>query len=148
MEIIAGMLLNEKQFLNIKPRYVEQVLATLASLAEIESVSLFNEKARMPDLTLPEISVRISKQIIRVADVIDGSIETWEPKEQHLANQFIRHYLPPALVDTVGENLFEKFPETYRRQLIASILSSRIVYRDGCQNLESMRDDTLAEFVR
>ena len=148
MEIIAGMLLNEKQFLNIKPRYVEQVLATLASLAEIESVSLFNEKARMPDLTLPEISVRISKQIIRVADVIDGSIETWEPKEQHLANQFIRHYLPPALVDTVGENLFEKFPETYRRQLIASILSSRIVYRDGCQNLESMRDDTLAELVR
>ena len=149
MEIIAGMLLSEKQFLDIKSMYVNQVLSTLASLAETESISLFNEKARMPDLTLPEISVRISKQIIRVADLIDVSIETWNPEEQDLANQFILHWLPPSLVEAVGENnLFDRFPETYRRQLIASILSSRIVYRDGCQNLESMRDDTLADLVR
>lgn len=148
MEIIAGMLLTEKQFLNIKPTYVEEVLGTLSSLAEIESISLFNEKARMPQLTLPEISVRISEQIIRVADIIDASIDQWDPKEQSLANQFICSWLPPSLVETVGDNLFERLPQTYRRQLISSILSSRIVYRDGCKSLESMHDETLAQLVR
>ena len=148
MEIIAGMLLTSKQFLDIKPDYVKQVLETLCSLAEIESISLFNERARMPDLTLPEISVRISKQIIRVGDIIDASISDWNDEEQSLANEFIRCYLPKSLIETVGENLFERFPENYRKQLIASILSSRIVYRDGCQSLESMRDESLAELVR
>ena len=148
MEIIAGMLLTGKQFLAIKPDYVKQVLETLCSLAEIESVSLFNESTRMPDLTLPEISVRISEQIIRVGDIIDTSIDNWSEEEQSLANEFIRSYLPKSLIETVGDELFERIPANYRKQLIASILSSRIVYRDGCQNLESMRDDSLAELVR
>ena len=148
MEIIAGMLLTEEQFLAIKPDYVNQVLETLCSLAEIESISLFNESARMPDLTLPEISVRISEQIIRVGDIIDASMDNWNKEEQSLANEFIRSYLPNSLVETVGEDLFERIPINYRKQLIASILSSRIVYRDGCQNLESMRDDSLAQLVR
>ncbi len=148
MEIIAGMLLSEDQFLAIKPAYVKQVLETLCSLAETESVSLFNESARMPEQTLPEISVRISEQIIRVADVIDSSIPNWTDEEQELGNDFIRCYLPRSLIETVGDKLFERFPKTYRRQLIASILSSRIVYREGCQNLESMRDETLVRLVR
>ncbi|QEG20313.1 NAD-glutamate dehydrogenase domain-containing protein [Mariniblastus fucicola] len=148
MEIIAGMLLTEEQFLAIKPDYVSQVLQTLCSLAEIESISLFNERSRMPDLTLPEISVRISEQIIRVADIIDNSIGGWTADEQRLANEFIRAYLPKSLTDTAGDELFDRFPKTYRRQLIASILSSRIVYREGCQNLESMREETLARLIR
>ena len=148
MEIIAGMLLSADEFLAIKPTYVQQVLETLCSLARIESISLFNERARMPELTLPEISVRISEQIIRVADIIDASIPSWNPDEQELANDFIRRYLPESLIKTVGEKLFSKFPKTYRRQLIASILSSKIVYREGCQQLDSMRDDTLAQLVR
>ena len=148
MEIIAGMLLTEEQFLAIKPTYVEEVLETLCELAQIESVSLFNEAARMPELTLPEISVRISQQIIRVADVIDQSVPAWDVNEQELANEFIRRYLPASLVEAMGEDLFGKFPKTYRRQLIASILSSRIVYREGCQQLESMRDNPLAALVR
>ncbi len=148
MEIIAGMLLSGQQFLDIKSSYVEQVLERLASLAEIESNSLFNEKSRMPDLTLPEISVRISKQIIRVADVIDSTVDSWNEDEQLLANEFIRSWLPDSLVEVVGDGLFDGFPKTYRKQLIASILSSRIVYRDGCQNLESMKDETLAQLIR
>ena len=148
MEIIAGMLLTEKQFLAIKPDYVSQVLETLCSLAEIESISLFNERTRMPDLTLPEISVRISEQIIRVADIIDTSIDSWSDEEQSLANEFIHGYLPKSLLEATGDELFEKIPKNYRKQLVASILSSRIVYRDGCQNLESMRDEALAQLVR
>lgn len=148
MEIIAGMLLSEEQFLAIKSDYVEQVLETLCSLADIESISLFNENTRMPDLTLPEISVRISEQIIRVGDIIDASIDQWSDREQALADEFIRCYLPKSLVAASGESLFERIPKTYRKQLIASILSSRIVYREGCQNLESMREESLARLVR
>jgi glutamate dehydrogenase len=148
MEIIAGMLLDEEQFLEIKPTYVQEVLETLCSLAEIESISLFNESSRMPDLTLPEISVRLSQQIIRVADIVDSSVPNWTEEEQQLGNEFIRCFLPASLVEAVGDELFDYFPSTYRRQLIASTLSSRIVYREGCQNLELMRDETLDRLVR
>jgi glutamate dehydrogenase len=148
MEIIAGMLLSDEEFLSIKPEYVKQVLETLCSLAEIESISLFNESSRMPDLTLPEISVRISEQIIRVADIIDECIGNWSEDEQGLANGFVRSHLPASLVEKVGDNLFDRIPTTYRNQLVASLLSSRIVYRDGCKNLESMQNEDLAQLVR
>jgi glutamate dehydrogenase len=148
MEIIAGMMLTEEQFLRIKPRYVKEVLQMLCSLAKIESISLFNEAARQPNLNLPEISVRISEQIIRVADVVDASIGQWNETEQQLANDFVRGYLPSSLIETVGVGLFDRIPATYRSQLIASILSNRIVYREGCQNLESMLDPCLARLVR
>jgi glutamate dehydrogenase len=147
LEIVAGMLLSEEEFLSIKPTYVEEVLVLLRKLASTEAISLFNEQSRLPELTLPEISVLMSKQIIRVADVINNSFDRWEPKDQQLASDFILYFLPKSLVDRVGEGLIDKIPHVYRRQLVAAILSSRIAYREGCQNIRSMTDAGLENLV-
>ena len=148
LEIIAGMLLTEEEFLLIKTQYVEEVLVLLRRLAKIEAISLFNEHGRQTEKTLPEISVMMSKEIIRVADVINDAFDRWSPEEQQLANDFILHFLPKSLVERVGDRLIENIPHVYRRQLVAAILSSRVAYREGCQNIREMSEGGLESLVR
>ena len=148
LEIIAGMTLTDKEFLEIKPKYVVELLELLRSLARTEANSLFMEKSRQPSQSLPEISVQISRQIIRVADVINNSVSEWSDVEHECANQFISDFCPDSLIEKAGPEFLTKIPEVYRCQLIAAILSSRIVYREGCRNVCDMTDGALAKLVR
>ncbi len=148
MEIIAGMLISNDQFLQIKKEYVREVLDLLCNLAYVESVSLFNEGRRRPDLNLPQISILISRQIIRVGDIIQNTIEAWQDDERSLADGFIHAYLPKSLTDAAGQQYIDRIPSDYRIQLVASILSSQIVYREGCRNLDHQSDDAIATLVR
>ena len=148
MEIIAGMLLSKEQFLQIKQSYVCEVLQLLCNLAYVESVSLFNEGRRQPQLNLPKISILISRQIIRIGDIVQETIGGWNADEQTLADGFIGAYLPKSLTEAAGTNYLQRIPPDYRNQLIASILSSQIVYREGCQNLDSQSDQAISTLVR
>ena len=148
MEIIAGMLISKEQFSQIKPEYVREVLELLCNLAYVESVSLFNEGRRRPDLNLPKISILISRQIIRMGDIVQDTIGGWNADEQRLADGFINAYLPKSLTGEAGSDYLERIPADYRNQLIASILSSQIVYREGCQNLDRQSDQAISTLVR
>ena len=148
MEIIAGMLISKNQFSEIKPTYVREVLELLCNLAYVESVSLFNEGRRRPDLNLPKISILISRQIIRMGDIVQETIGGWSADEQALADGFINAYLPKSLTDAAGADYRQRIPADYRNQLIASILSSQIVYREGCQNLDRQSDQAISTLVR
>ncbi|MEM7453502.1 MAG: NAD-glutamate dehydrogenase domain-containing protein [Planctomycetota bacterium] len=148
LEILGGILLPEAEFIEIKEQYVEQVLAILRSLASIEAISLFNEKRRQPDRSLPKISILISRQIIRVADQIAESFDDWDEQEHAIADDFILDFLPDSLIEKAGPEVTRKIPANYRKQLVASILSSRIVYREGCQNIEKLESEDLQELIR
>jgi hypothetical protein len=142
------MVLTETEFEAIKPVYVQEVLQLLKSLARIEAISLFNEHARQSTKSLPEISVELSQQIIRVADVISLSCQSWNETEAELADQFILEFLPASLVAQTSEELISRIPSVYRRQLIAAILSSRIVYREGYRNVSELSVAQLEDLVR
>ena len=144
LEIIAGMLVDNREFAEIKSRFVEEVLELLRELADIEAICLFNEQPRCPDLTLPELSVLVSKQILLIGDLIFDQIGSWSPADERLARDLILRYLPDCLHDKVGPELVEKIPPVYRNQLVAAILGSRVVYREGFQNLRNMRAEDLA----
>ena len=148
MEIIAGMLISKDQFSEIKPTYVREVLELLCNLAYVESVSLFNEGRRRPDLNLPKISILLSRQIIRIGDIVQETIGGWNADEQTLADGFIDAYIPKSLTDAAGADYLQRIPSDYRNQLIASILSSQIVYREGCQNLDRQSDQAISTLVR
>ena len=148
LEIIAAMLLSEKEFLSIKSVYVKEVLRLLRQLAGTEALGLFNERLRQPEVDLPRISVEISRQMIRLADIVNEGFERWLPEEHAIANEFVLAYLPSSLVSYLGDAMIERIPQTYRRHLVAAILSSRIVYREGCQGLASMHDSDLEQLIR
>ena len=141
-------LISKEQFLQIKTKYVREVLSLLCNLAYVESVSLFNEGRRRPDLNLPNISILISRQIIRVGDIVQETIDGWNTDEQSLADGFIGAYLPESLTNAAGADYLERIPADYRNQLVASILSSQIVYREGCQNLDRQSDQAISMLVR
>ncbi len=146
-EIIAGMLLNDDQFLAIKPDYVRQVIATLKRLAEVEAISLFQERRRQPLLSFPEISVMVSQQIIEVAQVIESQMPKWTSQHWAAAVQKAQANLPASLLAVASENPLGLLPEAYRRQMVSALLASRLVYREGCRNLELMTPDTLGKLA-
>ncbi|MEL7499380.1 MAG: NAD-glutamate dehydrogenase domain-containing protein [Planctomycetota bacterium] len=148
LEIISGMLVSSKDFQEIKSDYVDDVLKLLRSLASIEAISLFNESARQPEKTLPEISVELSQQIIRIADITIDSMPLWSNADQEKANQIILGFLPKSLVQLLDSASLNEIPGVYRNQLFAAIISSRIVYREGVRNLNEMKQAALSKLVQ
>ncbi|MFN3190260.1 MAG: NAD-glutamate dehydrogenase domain-containing protein [Aureliella sp.] len=148
LEIISAMLLSESEIVAIRQEFISETIELLRSLARIEAICLFNEQTRDPDRTLPQISVLISQQIIRVADEITANFEDWSSEEKELAKDYIRSFLPDSLIQAVGDDIADKIPPVYRRQLIASIISSQVVYREGWRNLAHMQSPALARLIR
>ena len=144
-EIVAGMLLDEQGFLEIKDAYVAEVLARLRHLAGLEAGSLFRERAHRPEVPLPELSTRLSRVIIRTTDAVTSVLDTLPAEDAPLTRRLVRAHLPPVLLDRLGEALFDRIPAPYLAQLVASTLASRIVYREGLDWLEHMPPDAVAE---
>jgi len=64
-----------------------------------------------------------------------------------LANIYILIVLPQSLVDEVGDEVATRIPPCYRRQLVAAIVSSRLVYREGWCDLSEVEDARLVRLV-
>ena len=92
-----------------------------------------------------ELSVSISKLILQLSDVIGNEMDNWQEEDLQLANDLVMRYLPDSLVQHVGDDVADKIPRAYRSQLVSAILSSRVVYREGYQNLRNMRTEDLAQ---
>jgi glutamate dehydrogenase len=70
-EIIASLTISEKEFLEIKPTYVSQVIDILRVKADNEAKLLFREYLRSGGKrTLVELSMDISREINEVTDVL------------------------------------------------------------------------------
>jgi hypothetical protein len=70
-QIIASLTISEKEFLDIKPTYVSQVIDILRTKADNEAKLLFREYTRCGGKkTLVELSKEISHEINEVTDVL------------------------------------------------------------------------------
>lgn len=143
-EIIASMLLSEDEFLQIKPRFVDEVLVRLRTLARLEAHTLFREHYHKPGIPLADLSTRLSRAIIRVNDAVSNTLGEMAEADRLLARRLVREYLPPVLLERSGEQVFERIPAPYLNQVIASALSSKIVYREGLDWFEHMPDQSTA----
>ena len=143
-EIVASMLLDEQLFLELKPRYVDEVLTKLRALARLEADTLFREHLHKPNIYLPVLSERLSRAINRATDTISTTIDTLREAHPELVSQLVMDHLPKSLHEHCGEQMFQRIPITYLNQVIASSLSSRIVYREGLDWLESMPHEAIA----
>jgi glutamate dehydrogenase len=146
-EIIASMLLDEQTFLDLKPRFVDEVLAKLRALAGLEARTLFRERLHKPSIHLPELSERLSRAINHATDAIADSITSLQGAHPQLVRQLVVRYLPPSLLERSGEQTFERIPAAYLNRVIASSLASRIVYREGLDWLESMPAEAVAKLA-
>ncbi len=146
-EIIASMLLSETEFLQIKNRFINEILIKLRELAAVEARILFHEHRHKPSISLPELSVRLSRVIDRATDAITRAITGLERNDHKLIYQLVQENLPAVLTDVVGDELFERVPSAYLNRAIASVLASHIVYREGLDWFEHMSDTAIAELA-
>lgn len=143
-EIASSMLMDESQFLTIKPRYVEEVLTRLREVAQAEAVILLAESRRHPSIPLPELSTRLSRAINSGADAIKPAVASWRRDHADLFREVVLRHLPTELYRACGERIFSELPVPYLEWMVAKSVASRLVYREGLDFLASMGSDALA----
>ncbi len=147
LEILAGMLVTESKFAEIKSQYIEQILSRLRALAKLEASALFRSHIHHPHLTLPELSMELSIQINRLHDAIAGLITTPTLKDQQRMHALVEQYIPEVLSGLAGPKVVNKIPVIYTQQIVASVLASQIVYNEGIDYCRYMNEENMAELA-
>jgi glutamate dehydrogenase len=133
-EIIASLTISEKEFLDIKPTYVSQVIDILRTKADNEAKLLFREFIRGGGKrTLVDLSKDISREINDVTDILlfelskrDSEIET-DPFFQEI----VLGHCPTVLVEMYKDRILDRLPTAHKVAIIAAYMASNIIYREG-----------------
>ena len=144
-EIASSMLLNEEQFLKIKPTFVGQVLEKLREAARQEAIILLGEGRRHPSVPLPELSTKLSLAINASANAIQPAVASWAANNREIFREVVLNHMPRELSKTVGERIFAELPTAYLEWVVAKGVASRIVYREGIDFFASMEPSAVAE---
>ena len=146
-EICACMVLDEEEFLAIKPEFVAEVLDRLRELARVEAELLIAEHRRHPGISLPQLSIKLSRIINASAPAIMEAISKWSAKDLSTAKELVRDHLPQILQDTGGDRIWTKLPERYQHWMMAKRLASGMVYREGIDFLDGMEPAAVADLA-
>jgi glutamate dehydrogenase len=142
------MVLSDDEFLAIKDAYVAQVLDRLRELARVEAEFLMRAAKSHPEMSLPKISVELSKVINTSASSIAAGVPSWPADDRELAKQMIRDHLPKVLFDFAGERVWKNLPASYQTWIIANRLASSIAYREGMDFFDGCSPAEIADLAR
>ncbi|MBN2034545.1 MAG: NAD-glutamate dehydrogenase, partial [Deltaproteobacteria bacterium] len=133
-EIIANLLMSEKEFLTHKEAYIKDVLAILERRAEEEAHLIFRKHREYVGAKLyTEISTAISEEINRHYSLLFGFFQ----ERPHLADQplfqkAILGHLPAFIQRTPRFRArIKSLPPKIKYAVLASEIASAIVYRGG-----------------
>jgi len=145
-EVLASMLLSEEEFLAHKEQFVTEVIERLRDLARLEADLLLRERLHKPNVSLPELSERLSRTLIAATDAMVGRIAKLGAHSD-LSSSIMQRYVPPVLHAVAGSRIAERIPDEYVTSTIATVLAGTIVYREGLSYLEDMSSDDLSELA-
>jgi glutamate dehydrogenase len=148
-EICSSMLLEEKEFLEIKEELVQDVLVRLRELARLEAELLFREYNNYPG-ALPAFSERISQAISRTKLAIWKDLEHMKRGDstyEELLPLFVEEHLPKNLASVAGDRVSARIPLDYLRNAFASSLASKLLYKEGIHFLESQPRERLTDLA-
>ena len=157
-EILAGLLIDEASFEQIKPQFVSEVLDLLRAHADIECEALLTAwRRRRGEMLLSELSIELSAEINRVADLLMRVIEHYQRSDQWQATweHILRQHCPPILYETAtsaGISVWDQLPLPHAVAIVAKRLASGMVYHEGltwCRNyvMESSAEDVLMSYL-
>jgi glutamate dehydrogenase len=131
-EIIANLLMSEKEFLTNKERYVADVLTILETRAEEEARLIFRcRRDPVCSRLWTEISAGISQEInAHYARLFDWFQRHPEVCDQPLFRKAIEAHLPRLLRENSRyRQRIKNLPPKYRYAILASEIASSMVYR-------------------
>ncbi|MCG6937728.1 MAG: NAD-glutamate dehydrogenase [Gammaproteobacteria bacterium] len=112
-EIVAGMMLGDEEFLEIKNKFVTEVIEKLQEFAMFEAKTLFREHYFHPEQSLTRLSMSLSMEIIKITDLIAQLIENGRIKTQGFNQVMMMEFFPESLLNRVGDKLLNKLPVPY-----------------------------------
>lgn len=133
-EILAGLILDEKEFLDIKDEYVRQLLDILRLRARSEARVLMREyKLAGGGRTITELSYALSASINALADQVDGVL--MESVERVADDpglvEVLLSYCPAVLAEKYRERVVGDLPRAHQLALLASFIAAKMLYQEG-----------------
>lgn len=133
-EIIASLTISDKEFLEIKPTYVSQVIDILRQKADLEAKLLFREFIRSGGRrTLVDLSMDVSREINEVTDVLLDELTKREKnveRDEFFMDLVLTH-CPKVLVEKYRMRILERLPLAHKIAILSAYMASNIVYREG-----------------
>ncbi len=145
-EVIESLILEEKEFMAIKPIYVQQVIEILRDKASKEAQLLFREYAQHGGKkTLVAISKEISEEINSLTDLMlhEFSQKGRSILEDPLYMKIIYKHCPSILVEKFKERITARLPVPYMVAILSAQIASYIVYREGLGWMESIQSSDI-----
>lgn len=131
-EVLCGLTLDEKEFVELKNVLVPEILDRLKQCAGLEADLLLRTHRETGEY-LTAISDKISEKInlytYQLLDYLDLI-----PLPSYVDDPMIRCFLQyclPTLRDKFGVALLEKIPEHHKKAIIACYLAAHMVYQKG-----------------
>ncbi len=146
-EIAASMILSEDEFLEIKTTFIEQILTKLRELARREAELLLRMSKHHAETPLFELSIRLSRVVIRTADAIHSAITATNDTDPALMKRLVTSHLPNALLEKAGDRVWDEMPPAYLEWIMAKSLAARLVYREGFEYLESISERAIGRLA-
>jgi len=146
-EIAASLLIDEATFLHIKDHFVTEVLDRLRTLARKEAAILFSQYQRRPSIPLSTVSVRLSDTINRMKDAVIDRLGHLEAQDAARADALVNMHLPQSLREAAGPKAIGALPRPYFNRIIASVLASEIIYREGIDYLEDVNPQRMGDLA-
>jgi glutamate dehydrogenase len=133
-EILAGLMLSDEEFLEIKDRYVAEVLDILKERARDEARLLLKEyRASGGRRPLTSISLELSREINQLADVIRETLEAdvGQLKEDPEFFALAMGYCPPIVAERFADRFADRVPLAHQLALVSAYAAARMVYSEG-----------------
>lgn len=140
-EILAGLILQDTEFLEIKEEYVQQLLKILEKRARDEARLLLREyRFKGGESFLTELTMKVSKEINQLGDLICETLikNVADLSKDELLCAQLEQYCPQILVKRYQERIVNDIPVRHRFALLGAYIASRIVYREGLGWLSSL----------
>ncbi|KAE8975699.1 hypothetical protein PR002_g25530 [Phytophthora rubi] len=116
-------------------------------LARVEVQLLFRGYKKDHTSVPPPASERISRAVTRVHDAVLAHFDNVREDDKQILFTLIEEHLPRKLRELALDRVQQNVPLTYLRSIGASILVSKIVYREGLQFKEALSDSNLGNMA-
>lgn len=125
-EVLSSLVLSEEEFIKVKPKLVEEIIAIIESRC-LDEAKLLLSTPKGEFLT--ETSDAISEKINAYTDELFAHL-----LPQTLTPPLIKPllaYCPPLLRADYEERILKEVPDVHKKAIIACFLAQRLVYRKG-----------------
>ncbi len=132
MEILAGLILTEEEFLNEKETLMKQILSIIRQKSLYEGELLLKTHLKTKKY-LSDISDEISKRINAYTDELLDFFET-TPLPTQPNDPLVKAFLsicPPLLATKYRDRVIENLPSGHKKAMVACFLASQLVYKKG-----------------